>query len=275
MNNSFICHSCTHISVSKCVFATFLLPCFACRRVPTLCACPSHTSRSVHLYVSETSLEIDSSDGMISDASTKDSSSSEEEGPSSDDEDDGDDSDWGRVGYYDNNNNNNNTEVKPDRKPAREMPTWPLWVKIQDSAERRQHEECTSAAAAALSEATVSESELKKKREGWVSVFAGRKNMFGAMPLKLIKASKLNCVCRDMLLKELRKYSREMLRQFSRDYEVRGVMKLEAALVSVMKGRKGDNLCPISASFTGFLKHGCSWSPRTDSGENSTITFKG
>lgn len=162
MNNSFICHSCTHISVSKCVFATFLLPCFACRRVPTLCACPSHTSRSVHLYVSETSLEIDSSDGMISDASTKDSSSSEEEGPSSDDEDDGDDSDWGRVDY-DNNNNNNNTEVKPDRKPAREMPTWPLWVKIQDSAERRQHEECTSAAAAALSEATVSESELKKK----------------------------------------------------------------------------------------------------------------
>lgn len=158
MNNSFICHSCTHISVSKCVFATFLLPCFACRRVPTLCACPSHTSRSVHLYVSETSLEIDSSDGMISDASTKDSSSSEEEGPSSDDEDDGDDSDWGRVDY-----DNNNTEVKPDRKPAREMPTWPLWVKIQDSAERRQHEECTSAAAAALSEATVSESELKKK----------------------------------------------------------------------------------------------------------------
>lgn len=54
--------------------------------------CPSHPARAIHLYVSETSFEIDSSDGMISEASTKDPSSSEDEGPSSDD-DDGDDSD--------------------------------------------------------------------------------------------------------------------------------------------------------------------------------------
>ncbi|XP_044210893.1 myelin protein zero-like protein 2 [Thunnus albacares] len=58
------------------------------RKDPTAC----HPSRAVHLYLSETSIEIDSSDGMISEASTKDPSSSEEEGPSSD-EDDGDDSD--------------------------------------------------------------------------------------------------------------------------------------------------------------------------------------
>ncbi|XP_061574936.1 myelin protein zero-like protein 2 [Cololabis saira] len=59
------------------------------RKDPTAC----HPSKAVHLYVSETSIEIDSSDGMISDASTKDSSSSEEEGPSSDDDDGGGDSD--------------------------------------------------------------------------------------------------------------------------------------------------------------------------------------
>ncbi|XP_070685860.1 myelin protein zero-like protein 2 [Pempheris klunzingeri] len=58
------------------------------RKDPTVC----HPSRAVHLYVSEMSIEIDSSDGMISEASTKDPSSSEEEGPSSDEED-GDDSD--------------------------------------------------------------------------------------------------------------------------------------------------------------------------------------
>ncbi|KAM8905611.1 LOW QUALITY PROTEIN: uncharacterized protein AB9W97_008689 [Spinachia spinachia] len=50
------------------------------RKDPTAC----HPSRSVHLYLSETSIEIDSSDGMISDASTKSESSSEDEGPSSD-----------------------------------------------------------------------------------------------------------------------------------------------------------------------------------------------
>lgn len=60
-----------------------------------LCVCLSHPSRAIHLYLSETSVEIDSSDGMISEASTKDPSSSESEGPSSDDDDDGDDSDWG------------------------------------------------------------------------------------------------------------------------------------------------------------------------------------
>nr|XP_046244519.1 myelin protein zero-like protein 2 isoform X2 [Scatophagus argus] len=58
------------------------------RKDPTAC----HPSRAVHLYLSETSIEIDSSDGMISDASTKDSSSSEEESRSSDD-DGGNDSD--------------------------------------------------------------------------------------------------------------------------------------------------------------------------------------
>ncbi|XP_070826859.1 myelin protein zero-like protein 2 [Chaetodon trifascialis] len=59
------------------------------RKDPTAC----HPSRAVHLYLAETSIELDSSDGMISDPSTKDSSSSEEEGPSSDDDDHGDDSD--------------------------------------------------------------------------------------------------------------------------------------------------------------------------------------
>ncbi|XP_036938535.1 myelin protein zero-like protein 2 isoform X2 [Acanthopagrus latus] len=59
------------------------------RKDPTAC----HPSRAVHLYLSETSIEIDSSDGMISEASTKDPSSSEDEGPSSDDDDGGDDSD--------------------------------------------------------------------------------------------------------------------------------------------------------------------------------------
>ncbi|XP_068441209.1 myelin protein zero-like protein 2 [Clinocottus analis] len=58
------------------------------RKDPTAC----HPSRSFHLYLSETSIEIDSSDGMISDPSTKSESSSEEEGPSSDEEED-DDSD--------------------------------------------------------------------------------------------------------------------------------------------------------------------------------------
>ncbi|XP_017286097.1 myelin protein zero-like protein 2 [Kryptolebias marmoratus] len=57
------------------------------RKDPTVC----HPSRAIHLYLSETSVEIDSSDGMISDPSTKDSSSSEDEGPSSDDDDDDDD----------------------------------------------------------------------------------------------------------------------------------------------------------------------------------------
>lgn len=58
------------------------------RKDPTSC----HPSRAVHLYRSSTSLEVDSSDGMISDPSTKDSSSSEEESRSSDEEA-GDDSD--------------------------------------------------------------------------------------------------------------------------------------------------------------------------------------
>ncbi|KAK5929175.1 hypothetical protein CgunFtcFv8_010430 [Champsocephalus gunnari] len=59
------------------------------RKDPTVC----HPGRALHLYLSETSMEIDSSDGMISEASTKDPSSSESEGPSSDEEEDDDDSD--------------------------------------------------------------------------------------------------------------------------------------------------------------------------------------
>ncbi|KAM4590417.1 myelin protein zero-like protein 2 [Fundulus diaphanus] len=59
------------------------------RKDPTAC----HPSRAVHLYVSQSSIEIDSSDGMISDASTGDPSSSEDDGPSSDDDDDDDDDD--------------------------------------------------------------------------------------------------------------------------------------------------------------------------------------
>ncbi|KAL6116436.1 mpzl2 [Pungitius sinensis] len=54
------------------------------RKDPTAC----HPSRAVHLYLSETSVEIDSSDGMISDASTKSASSSEDEGRSTDELDD-------------------------------------------------------------------------------------------------------------------------------------------------------------------------------------------
>nr|XP_057936284.1 myelin protein zero-like protein 2 isoform X1 [Doryrhamphus excisus] len=55
------------------------------RKDPTVC----HPMKAIHLYLSQTSIEIDSSDGMISDASTKDPSSSSE-GPSSDDDDDDD-----------------------------------------------------------------------------------------------------------------------------------------------------------------------------------------
>ncbi|KAK7883131.1 hypothetical protein WMY93_029305 [Mugilogobius chulae] len=58
------------------------------RKDPTAC----HPARAVHLYLSQTSIEIDSSDGMISDPSTPESSSSEEDERSTD-EDEGDDSD--------------------------------------------------------------------------------------------------------------------------------------------------------------------------------------
>ncbi|XP_023207310.1 myelin protein zero-like protein 2 isoform X1 [Xiphophorus maculatus] len=54
------------------------------RKDPTAC----HPSKAIHLYLSETSLEIDSSDGMISDPSTRDPSSSEDDGPRSDDDSD-------------------------------------------------------------------------------------------------------------------------------------------------------------------------------------------
>lgn len=77
----------------------FLCVCYSDLHLVALCMVPlsvrliSHPSRAVHLYLSETSIEIDSSDGMISDPSTPSSSSSEDEGPSSDDDDDDDDSD--------------------------------------------------------------------------------------------------------------------------------------------------------------------------------------
>lgn len=44
----------------------------------SVCSCPSHPLRAAHLYKSNSTIEIDGSDGMISDPSTKDSSSSEE-----------------------------------------------------------------------------------------------------------------------------------------------------------------------------------------------------
>ncbi|XP_028275049.1 myelin protein zero-like protein 2 [Parambassis ranga] len=60
------------------------------RKDPTAC----HHSCAVPLYLSETSIEIDSSDGTISKPSTKDLISSEDEGLSSDD-DNGSNSDLG------------------------------------------------------------------------------------------------------------------------------------------------------------------------------------
>ena len=80
--------------VCLCV-CVFVCMCFLC-----LCLCAnarvknSQPSKSAHLYVDVELFEIDSSDGMISDASTKDSSSSEEDEPSSDDDDEGSDDDW-------------------------------------------------------------------------------------------------------------------------------------------------------------------------------------
>ncbi|KAG7470808.1 hypothetical protein MATL_G00117860 [Megalops atlanticus] len=57
------------------------------RKDPTLC----HPARALHLYVKEEEIEIDSSDGMISEPSTKDPSSSSEEEKSSDECDNDDD----------------------------------------------------------------------------------------------------------------------------------------------------------------------------------------
>ncbi|KAJ8403726.1 hypothetical protein AAFF_G00345940 [Aldrovandia affinis] len=59
------------------------------RKDPTLC----HPAEALHLYMSDEEIEIDSSDGMISEASTKDPSSEEEEDDSSDDDGGGDDDD--------------------------------------------------------------------------------------------------------------------------------------------------------------------------------------
>lgn len=90
------------------------------------CACSSHPSRAVHLYISEPSIEIDSSDGMISEASTKDPSSSSEESRSSDDED-GDDSDWG-GGYRE---IKRYTNVKPARKLSLDGTHGICWAETQ------------------------------------------------------------------------------------------------------------------------------------------------
>ncbi|KAG7270515.1 hypothetical protein CRUP_026407 [Coryphaenoides rupestris] len=56
------------------------------RKDPTMC----HPAMAMHLYVSQTSIEVDSSDGMISTASSNDPSSSEEEERSTDEEVGGD-----------------------------------------------------------------------------------------------------------------------------------------------------------------------------------------
>lgn len=105
------------VCVLCCSYLPLLFP------VPSVCVCHSHPSRAVHLYMSETSIEIDSSDGMISDPSTGESSSEEEEEPSSD-EDDNDDSDWGcgkrQRGW--------NGDMMPVRKLAGLMPRWHTWI---------------------------------------------------------------------------------------------------------------------------------------------------
>lgn len=84
-----------HECIFMCVYVWYVALTSPCWMSPCpVCTCLSHPSKAIHLYLSETSIEIDSSDGMISDPSTPSSSSSEDEGPSSDDDDDGDDSDW-------------------------------------------------------------------------------------------------------------------------------------------------------------------------------------
>lgn len=130
------------ISWCVCVALTSSLPVSLSPLCVRVCVCPSHPSRAVHLYLSETSIEVDSSDGMISEASTKDPSSSEEEGPSSDDDDGGDDSDWGGGGRQ----RDRNTDVKSARKLAGGMPRWHPRVTVHVSAERRLDDESAAAA---------------------------------------------------------------------------------------------------------------------------------
>lgn len=101
--------------VHSCFMNEFIFNAFPCSVVLTLplfpplvdvssrpsvcmCSCSSHPSRAVHLYAAESLIEIDSSDGMISDASTKDPSSSDDGEDDDDDDDDGNDSDWGGLG---------------------------------------------------------------------------------------------------------------------------------------------------------------------------------
>ncbi|KAJ3590332.1 hypothetical protein NHX12_008284 [Muraenolepis orangiensis] len=68
----------------------FVLSClFSCNHVGLL-ARSSHPAMAVHLYMSQSSFEMDSSDGMISTASSNEPSSSEEEGRSTDEDMDGD-----------------------------------------------------------------------------------------------------------------------------------------------------------------------------------------
>lgn len=124
--------------VCLCVCSVALLSSWHVSLLRCTCVCLSHPSRAVHLYMSETSIEIDSSDGMISDPSTPSSSSSEEEGPSSDDDDDDDDSDWGDG----NRQRDRNTDKMPARKPAGLMPRWQTWIPLLVQVETRWREPC-------------------------------------------------------------------------------------------------------------------------------------
>lgn len=126
INNPWMYHTYIHM---MCVCAVLLsLSSSACLLAlyVCVCACSSHPSRAIHLYKSETSIEIDSSDGMISEASTKDPSSSSEESRSSDDED-GNDSDWG-GGYRE---IKRYTNVKPARKLSGDGTHGICWAETQ------------------------------------------------------------------------------------------------------------------------------------------------
>lgn len=70
--------ACAYVRVYVCVPVPGLVLCVY------VCMCFSHPARAIHLYMDDDVLEVDSSDGMISEASTKDPSSSEEDDRSSD-----------------------------------------------------------------------------------------------------------------------------------------------------------------------------------------------